>query len=117
MDERERWMYDHAGWSDPPGREECARASALAEEKARERVATGDWRYVWKDDPYADDSWMGEEEKREEHTAEVCLLQSRCPCCGTWVTIASCGGIFDADSDYRRVMESDLALEALAREE
>ena len=87
------------------GRIRCAKALAQAERDAKRFGITFQWDY----DSDGDDSWMTEEERREEHTCE-------------WVravtsdgrTVASLGGIYDADTTYRRLIEAELAYEALA---
>jgi hypothetical protein len=114
MDAREQFFFDNAGHSTPPGREECARRLAQAEEKAEAKIAAGDWRYRWIADEGADDSWMDEEERAEDHCAEACLLEYRCRECGAWRPLESLWGIFDADPEYRRVVQAELAQEALS---
>jgi len=74
-------------------------------------------RFVWEHDGDADWSWLSAEEREQEHTVESCraVRVSVCDHCRheTADTLASLSGIFDADSDYRRVIEAELALEAM----
>lgn len=83
---------------------------ARAEQMAREAGVE----IVWESDDYADFSFVktwpeGEQKKfwSTEHFAESCMLRS-----SDGEALASCGGIIDADRNYRRVMEAELALEA-----
>ena len=83
-------------------RAEGALALARAERWAR---STGSVRFRWVDDINAD--WDAE-------LQEGCVLERQCPECGSWTCEASLWGIVDADADYRRVVEAELALEVLA---
>jgi|SRR5215472_11457019 len=74
-------------------------------------------RFVWEPDDDADWSWMDDDERKREHTVEGCraVRVHECERCGheTADTLASLWGIFDADNAYRRVVEAELALEAM----
>jgi|SRR5215471_2977808 len=74
-------------------------------------------RFVWDYDEDADWSWMDEDDRQREHVVEWCRAEriSVCEHCGheTATTLAGLCSIFDADSDYRRVVEAELALEAM----
>ena len=107
------FFYEHAGYAYKPetetaeqGRIRCAIEMAQDEEKV---TAMSSWHYEWSDDWEIDDSWMTEEEKAQDHTWEVCQLLDE-----NDHVLASCGGIVDADPNYRRVMEAELAGEALS---
>ena len=87
-------------------------AGALALAKA-ETVAKDVLRYRWIADDDADLSFMSDDERRQPHEVEVCLAERQCPTCERWEIVGSLGGIVDADNAYRRVVEAELALEAL----
>ncbi len=107
-----QFFFKHAGWSYSPaeetavkGRWRCAEALAEAEAYAQEH----DWTFDWEWDSDADLSFMTDEEREKEHE---CLM---CTCVDTeHETLASLCGIVDADANYRRVVEAELASEALA---
>lgn len=115
-DKNVQFFFKHAGFSYDPktetktqGRIRCARSLAHAEQTAREL----DWRFEWSDDWslgcshkefYGADSAYAE---REPETCESCLLFD-----GDRV-LASLSCIDDADDNYRRVIQAELALEAL----
>jgi hypothetical protein len=111
---REAFFFDNAGYSyhtatEKPeqGRARCARELARAEVYAGEQG----WEFTWEDD------WMCGSHVREfgresyEHepsTCESCVLRD-----AEGNVLASLGCIDDADSNYRRVIEAELASEAL----
>lgn len=114
----ERFFYDHAGYSYDPktetaqqGRIRCALSLAEAEDAAQRL----DWRYEWtndwgvgshreyfgKDSAYAD---------REPDTCEFCQLFD-----ADGEVLETLGCVDDASTEYRRVIEAELASEALYR--
>lgn len=108
----ELFFFDNAGYSYNPkketaqqGRIQCAKDLAFAELTA-ERMQ---WSYSWIWDTDPDLSWMSEEERSQEHETFVCILNDAD---GNW--LESLGGITDPSNDYRRVIEAELAAEALA---
>lgn len=112
----EYFFYEHAGYNYDPktetqeqGRIRCAKSYAVDETKVQELIDGLGWHYEWSEEWDIDDSWMDEEEKAKEHTWEIASLLD-----GAGNHLASCGGIVDADANYRRVMEAELAGEALA---
>lgn len=85
-----------------------ARAEAslrMAEHHERARV-----RWEWDDSP--DLSWMTDEERAQPHECLVALLEVRCGQCEAWTVKECMGGIVDADRDYVRIIEAELACEA-----
>lgn len=101
----------------------CAIALARAELAAHAAGVV----YVWEPDDDADwsfvDTWPVADQRRwrgvdreREHYAEYCLLVRPCPehgpDCPHSDVLASLYGIIDADNDYRRTVEAELALEA-----
>lgn len=125
MTNAEQFFFDNAGWSYHPatespdeGRKRCARRLALAEEFARDNSL---W-YVWEDDPDADDSFVDTWDELDarkdwdasEHTCEQVTLFA--PPNDTHKrprVVASLGGIWDATAEYRRVVEAELAEQAM----
>jgi hypothetical protein len=79
--------------------------------------------FVWRHDDDADWSWMDQDcfkgEREKDHEVEwcACYRVTTCGECGheERALLVSLGGIFDADATYRRVVEAELALEALER--
>lgn len=70
-------------------------------------------RIVWDWDDGADLSWMTDTERAKEHEILCARIEFRCVSCRGWETVASLCGIVDADADYRRVIEAELACEAM----
>lgn len=110
MTKSERFFWQHAGYSFDPttegkaqGRRRCAEYLAAGEAWAEEQGVTFTWEY----DPDVDLSFMTESEQAEPHDAEVCIARYADG------TMAGCfGGIIDADRNYRRVVEAELAADA-----
>jgi len=107
-----KFFYDHAGYSyktgmETPeqGRKRCARALANAEEQA----FMSSWTYEWKDD-WSVCSHVQEFDTytEEPNTCQGCILRNE-----AGEVLASLWCIDDADANYRRVVEAELALEAL----
>lgn len=102
------FFLKHAGYSYDPktqtpaqGRIECAKALARAEAIMHEAGA-----YVtWEPESYVDDSWM--EPGRTLDRCECAILRN-----AEGEVLGLLGMIFDADADYMRVVEAELALEA-----
>jgi hypothetical protein len=108
----ELFFFENAGWSYDPkkesaqvGRMSCARDLAKAE-KIAEQLG---WEVEWEWDNDIDDSWMSPEEQAKDHEWLCARLMD-----GNTV-LEALGGIVDADANYRRVIEAELAAEALAR--
>lgn len=111
------FFYEHAGYGHDPktqtaeqGRVEYAIALALAEEQAKglgwEFEWTNDWGVGSHKDYYGAGSCY---EDSEPNTCEFCVCKDE-----NGETLASLGCIDDATRDYRRVVEAELASEALA---
>ena len=74
---------------------------ALAEREARER----DWKFVWIHDE--DEYQLGEDEQMPDEVLTVILKDADDN------VLSSVGGIGDPSASYRRLMEAELALEAI----
>lgn len=107
------FFYQNAGYSyaktETPqqGRIRCAKALAESEAigKRLEYVFEWDW------DECPDLSWMSEEEREQEHEVLCCrIVDPENP----RYSLASLCGITDPDHNYRRVIEAELASEAIA---
>jgi len=116
---KEQFFFDHAGYSWNPeqesemeGRARCATAMASAERYAWEQ----DWAFEWS---YDIDGCIGCDCGSEEcacstgtpHEVLVCELIN-----DDREHLTSLGGICGPTADYRRVIEAELALEAMSRE-
>jgi len=109
-DFRRRWQFflEHAGYCTPPGRAACALSLARAERDAEFHELA----FRWEDDA---DGWSDIrcDEKRWPGKGP----RETCESCGCYdpdgVYLTGLGGIWDADADYRRVIQAQLALEAL----
>lgn len=101
------FFYHHAGWSTPPGHVESALGLARAEEEAKRRR----WHVRWMND---EDGWSIRREHLQEtgekaDEVEVAILYDR-----NNNDLAALGGIIDASTEFKRVVEAELAIEALA---
>lgn len=114
LSDAETFFYDNAGYSYDPatetreeGRRRCAREMANDEEWLRN---SDDVRSQWGDDDSGDHSYLQQDEFRgyQVTTCEFCSILDET---GS-VIYASLGCIDDADDNYRRVIESELAGEA-----
>lgn len=110
----ELFFYDHAGYcydskreTEEQGRIRCAKQLAEAESIA----ARLNYEYEWDWDECPDLSWMDEEERAKEHEVLCCRIVDPS---NRKYSIASLCGITDPDSNYRRVIEAELASEAIA---
>lgn len=98
-----RFMFDNAGYATPPGRAVCAAQLARAEAEAKQAGVT----YQWDADVDCDVSWMSEAERKQDHVCEYVIARLN------GQVIGSLGGIVDATDEYRRVIEAELAAEAI----
>ena len=107
------FFYLNTGYSYSPnetaeqGRIRCARQLAEAEEIGQ-RLG---YIFEWEVDECPDLSWMSDEDREQEH--EVLCARIVDPENPRY-SLASLCGITDADSNYRRVIEAELASEAIA---
>jgi len=106
------FFYDHAPFSfnraketQLEGRMRCANELMMAEEYAKE----SDWEYDWDIDPDAEP--VDPADKDEAGEALYCRLVNR-----HGLVLESLYGIWEPTKEYRRVVEAELALEAMARE-
>jgi hypothetical protein len=86
---------------------ECALSLARAEQHASEN----DWAAEWVADDCPDLSWMSDEERHREHHVLGCVLKDT-----DGNVLASLWGITDPDNNYQRVVEAELAAEAIYNE-
>jgi len=106
-----QFFFQHAGWVD--GRRAIG-AWSLA--RAERQAARAGWRAVWVADEDHDrgpQDWGAGKSEIERWAASAhecygCVLQDE-----TGTTLGSLWGIWDPDSDYRRVVAAELAAEAL----
>lgn len=109
----EFFFYQNAGYSydtktqtAEQGRIQCAKDLAKAEEEAQRT----EWEFEWEWDECPDLSWMSDEEREQDHEVLCCrIVDPENP----RYSLASLCGITDPDSNYRRVIEAELASEAL----
>ena len=112
-----QFFYRHAGYSYDPktetkaqGRKRCARALARAEAYAYEQ----EWTYTWEDD-----SCIGGDCGKTATCSHPCCQGTKHEC--KWCVLedadgkqlASLGSICEPSREYRRVVEAELALEAM----
>lgn len=103
---RYRFFRQHAGGT--VGRNaETAYHLARAEEYAADRG----WRFDWEPDQDPDLSWCACADGKVSHSHEVLICTLRD---SAGKVLASLGGIVDADRNYGRVIEAELASEALS---
>ena len=122
LDSAELFFYKYAGYSYDPktqtpeqGRIECAKALAKAEVYAIRH----DWQFIWDYDdiPYEDalgdhEYWCEDARQGRHHEHEILW----CQCCDAdGRVLASLGAIIDPDTNSRRVIQAELALESGAR--
>ena len=116
LSKQEQFFYKHAAYSYDPkteteehGRVRCARAMARAEQYASDM----DWGFCWE---YDADGCIGCDCENEDcacssganHETFVCVVRDL-----DGKVLASCGSICSPSNDYTRVMEAELALEAM----
>jgi hypothetical protein len=106
----ELFFFDHAGYSYKTGEEtaqqgriRCASSLAHAEQLA-DRLG---WTFEWEYDQDPDLSWMTPEELAKDHEVLGCILKD-----ADGQVLESLWGIVDADANYRRVVEAELADQA-----
>ena len=101
-----RFFFAHAGYI-VGERAKCALGLARAERYAR----NNDWEAEWVADDDADLSWMSDEGRSEPHEVLGCILRD-----SNGNVLASLWGITDPTFGYTRVVEAELASEALYNE-
>lgn len=102
------FFRENAGYCTPPGKLACALELARAEAWAREEGIDFDWETDQEPVDYQDakGNWKQEE-------GEICSAYRPCGECGERRVVASLGGIAGATPEYRRVVEAELAMEAM----
>lgn len=85
---------------------------AIALARAESYAAERGWSFDWPEDNDADWSWMDKREKERPHEVYACVLRD-----ADGRAIESLWSIFDPDDAYIRVIQAELALEAMCREQ
>jgi hypothetical protein len=98
-----RFFQKHAGYV----RGQRA-AGALALARAEREADRRGWTTEWDHDPEPDLSFMTPRERKQEHEVLCAVLKDR-----DGKPLTSLCGIVDADRTYGRIVEAELALEAL----
>lgn len=110
-DLRPSW-YDVRRWYQRfRGRTGCIGQDALSAwqlAKARCIAELAEWEFGWPWDDCPDLSWMSDEERQKEHEVLGCVLRD-----SSGNVRDSLWGIVDPDDEYARLVEAELALEAL----
>jgi hypothetical protein len=98
-----------------------ATKGALDLARAEREMQRRGWVVTWEDDQDADLSWMDDKERERPHEVYVAVLWNTDPEPGYMgrhhmkaTALASLGGIVDPSREYRRVVEAELASEALS---
>jgi hypothetical protein len=111
------FFLKHAGYSYDPktetpmqGRIKTAHKLAQAEKYAKNHDWIFEWGDDW-DDPKHCDKSNGDGTEYKPKTCEYCYLYN-----DVSDVLASLSCIDDADADYRRVVEAELALEAMGND-
>ena len=113
-----RFFAEHAGYFTPPGRMACAKKLALAEERAKDLGL----HFAWEEEQ---DEWDGDCPLASTDLLEWCACYDRAPSDDRWRNISGapkarclaslCMIATTGYRDpYRRVVEAELASEALA---
>lgn len=100
-----------------------ATQGALDLARAEREMKKRGWVVTWEPDQDADLSWMDDEERAKDHEVWGAILwdrdpvnmQARTPRERKAQQLASLWGIVDPDTKYQRVVEAELASEALSR--
>lgn len=108
---RQRFFYEHAGWSVPPGKAACARALARAEKYAERHG----WRYEWCDDPDFEAYCACDDPACTAKTGPAygCVLTIDGEQHASLWGITFAKGKDFANDPYGRVIQAELASEAL----
>jgi len=109
-----RFFAEHSSYvSDPLTHSAKRWAGGLALARAERALKDSNYRIVWDYDDDADfsfvDTWEEKDRERwnrSEHVAEWCRIEDE-----DGNVLSSLCGIIDADNDYRRVIEAELASE------
>ena len=111
-----QFFYDNAGWSYDPSSETSEQGRtrwAIQLMEAEDHAFREGYRYEWANDWEGDHSYtkQSEFEGYEVATCETCTLYDE-----DGNVLASLGCIDDATDDYRRVVQAELAYEAMDKE-
>jgi hypothetical protein len=85
---------------------------ALNLARAEQYAEQHGWSFDWTPDDDADWSWMDDKERKREHEVFGCVLRDE-----NGNAIESLWGIFDPDENYQRVVQAELASEAMHRDQ
>ena len=114
-----RFFFEHAGYV-VGERAIGALALARAEAKAKQDGVHFDWQEDCDVDLGDHEVWCSDERANRQHDHEVlyCVAYKDCYCKNAAHKphrdiVASLSGIIDPDRNYRRIVEAELALEAL----
>lgn len=124
LSEAAQFFYEHAGFSYDPktetpeqGRARCAQHLAEAENLFLAAVRVADVGCAWEDDPQGFDDYRADKKAgrladgiKKPKTIEIAFIWHRDEDGGETL-LASLGGVWDAGTDYRRVVRAELALE------
>jgi len=104
------FFYKHAGWSHGPDEtpEQGHRRSAERLAKAEAYAEAHGWTVHWQEDP--EEYQLGDAETEPPREVLTAVLKDR-----SGKVLESLGGIGDPDKNYARVVEAELALEAMPR--
>jgi hypothetical protein len=102
-----RYSYDSMTDTPEQGRLRCSKELADAETIGQRLGYVFEWEF----DEGPDSSWMSDEEREHDHEGLCCRIPAPET---TRHSLASLWGITDPDSRYRRVIEAELAAEAIA---
>jgi hypothetical protein len=108
------FFYQHAGYSHNPKTETAEQGRLRCAVELAEAEAIGQrlgYEFDWEGDSDPDLSWMSDDEREQEHEVLCCRIPDPD---NTRYSLASLCGITDPDSNYRRVIEAELASEAIA---
>ncbi len=101
-----QFFLKYAPYSTPPGRAACALELARAERRAWNEGITFEWDWDWDFDP----ANLPAEDLDPARQHEIFCCRAVSP---SGETLAALCGVVDPTSEYRRVVEAELALEAL----
>jgi hypothetical protein len=108
------FFYQNAGYSYDPKTETAEQGRLRCAVELAEAEAIGQrlgYVFEWDRDECPDLSWMSDEEREQENEVLCCRISDPD---NTRYSLASLCGITDPDRNYRRVVEAELASEAIA---
>lgn len=103
-----RFFLHNAGYATPPGRVPCAAQLATAERKASDLDITFEWVGDELGDLGDHDYWCRKNCGISYHEVDGCIMRD-----SKGEEIGALWGIIDADDNYRRVVQAELASEVV----